>query len=55
MIGSLSVDRTHNQALTQDDLDMLVTLASQVAIALDNAQGPIARSKPQRRPGSPGS
>jgi len=38
VIGSLSVDRTHNQALTQDDLDMLVTLASQVAIALDNAQ-----------------
>ena len=38
VIGSLSVDRTHNQALTQDDLDMLMTLASQVAIALDNAQ-----------------
>ena len=38
VIGSLSVDRTHNQALTQDDLDVLVTLASQVAIALDNAQ-----------------
>lgn len=38
VIGSLSVDRTHNQALTQDDLDVLTTLASQVAIALDNAQ-----------------
>ena len=38
VIGSLSVDRTHDQALTQDDLDVLVTLASQVAIALDNAQ-----------------
>ena len=38
VIGSLSVDRTHNQALTQDDLDVLVTLASQVASALDNAQ-----------------
>ncbi len=37
VIGSLSVDRTHDQALTQDDLDVLVTLASQVAIALDNA------------------
>lgn len=38
VIGSLSVDRTHDQALTQDDLDVLVTLASQVAIALDNAR-----------------
>ena len=38
VIGSLSVDRTHDQALTQDDLDVLMTLASQVAIALDNAQ-----------------
>lgn len=38
ILGSLSVDRTHQQALTQDDLDMLTTLASQVAIALDNAQ-----------------
>jgi signal transduction histidine kinase/CheY-like chemotaxis protein len=38
VIGSLSVDRTHDQALTQDDLDVLITLASQVAIALDNAR-----------------
>lgn len=38
VIGALTVDRTHNQALTQDDLDVLMTLASQVAIALDNAQ-----------------
>ena len=38
VIGALSVDRTHDQALTQDDLDVLITLASQVAIALDNAQ-----------------
>lgn len=38
VIGALSVDRTHDRALTQDDLDLLVTLASQVAIALDNAQ-----------------
>ncbi len=37
VLGALSVDRTHQQALTQDDLDMLTTLASQVAIALDNA------------------
>ena len=37
VLGALSVDRTHQQALTQDDLDMLMTLASQVAIALDNA------------------
>lgn len=37
VIGTLSVDRTHDQALTQDDLDVLITLASQVAIALDNA------------------
>ena len=38
VIGALSVDRTHDRALTQDDLDLLITLASQVAIALDNAQ-----------------
>jgi signal transduction histidine kinase/ActR/RegA family two-component response regulator len=38
VIGTLSVDRTHDRALTQDDLDLLITLASQVAIALDNAQ-----------------
>lgn len=37
VLGALSVDRTHQHALTQDDLDMLMTLASQVAIALDNA------------------
>ena len=37
VIGTLSADRTHDRALTQDDLDVLVTLASQVAIALDNA------------------
>lgn len=38
VIGALSADRTHDRALTQDDLDVLVTLASQVATALDNAQ-----------------
>ncbi|MCC2642892.1 MAG: protein of unknown function, putative Histidine kinase [Nitrospira sp.] len=38
VIGALSVDRTQGRALTQDDLDLLITLASQVAIALDNAQ-----------------
>ncbi len=38
VLGSLSVDRTHQQPLTQDDLDMLMTLANQVAIALDNAE-----------------
>ncbi len=38
VIGSLSVDRAHDRALTQEDLDILTTLASQVAIALDNAR-----------------
>ncbi|MFO0766808.1 MAG: histidine kinase dimerization/phospho-acceptor domain-containing protein [Nitrospiraceae bacterium] len=38
VIGSLSVDRAHDRAPTQEDLDILTTLASQVAIALDNAR-----------------
>ena len=36
IIGALTVDRTHEQ-MTQDDLDIMTTLANQVAIALDNA------------------
>jgi signal transduction histidine kinase/ActR/RegA family two-component response regulator len=38
VIGSLSVDRADERPLTQEDLELLVTLASQVAIALDNAR-----------------
>jgi signal transduction histidine kinase/CheY-like chemotaxis protein len=36
MLGSLTVDRVQQYALTDDDLNLMVTLASQVAIALDN-------------------
>ena len=36
VLGSLTVDRVQQYALTDDDLDLMVTLASQVAIALDN-------------------
>lgn len=35
ILGSLTVDHVHER-LTQDDLNLMVTLASQVAIALDN-------------------
>lgn len=36
ILGSLTVDRTRQHSLTQDDLSVMVTLGSQVAIALDN-------------------
>ncbi len=35
--GMLTVDRSHNQTVTEDDLDLMKTVASQVSIALDNA------------------
>jgi class 3 adenylate cyclase/GAF domain-containing protein len=38
VIGSLTVDRVQENSLTQDDLDMMMTLASQFSIALDNAE-----------------
>ena len=38
VLGSLTVDRTRDEILTQEDLNLVVTLASQVAIALDNTQ-----------------
>ena len=37
ILGILTVDRTHEPSLTKDDLELMTTLASQVAIALDNA------------------
>ncbi|HSA62078.1 MAG TPA: ATP-binding protein [Nitrospiraceae bacterium] len=37
ILGTLTVDRTDQQSLTQDDLELMTTVASQVAIALDNA------------------
>jgi len=37
ILGSMIVDRTQEHSLTQDDLDLMVTFAHQVAIALDNA------------------
>lgn len=37
VLGALTVDRTQEHSLTQDDANLLVTVASQVAIALDNA------------------
>jgi signal transduction histidine kinase len=37
IIGSLTVERTHRYRLTQEDLDLMVTVANQIAIALDNA------------------
>jgi len=38
VIGSLIADRTQKYSLTQDDLDLMVTVANQLAIALDNAE-----------------
>lgn len=38
ILGSLTVDRSQERSLTHDDLDLMVTLANQVAIALDNAE-----------------
>jgi signal transduction histidine kinase/ActR/RegA family two-component response regulator len=35
--GTLTVDRTREQSLTEDDKDLMTTVANQVAIALDNA------------------
>lgn len=35
--GMLTVDRSHSQSVTEDDLDLMKTVASQVSIALDNA------------------
>ncbi|TAL08575.1 MAG: response regulator [Nitrospirae bacterium] len=37
VIGTLTVDRIQEGSLTKDDLDVMVTLANQIAIALDNA------------------
>lgn len=37
IIGTLTVDRTQEHSLTQDDLDLMITVANQVAISLDNA------------------
>ena len=36
VIGSLMVDRVQGPSLTQDDLNVMVTVATQVAISLDN-------------------
>ena len=38
VLGSLTVERTTDYPLTNDDLELISTLASQVAIALDNTQ-----------------
>ncbi len=38
VLGSLTVNRTQEHTLSKDDLELIVTLASQVAIALDNTQ-----------------
>lgn len=38
VIGALTVDRTEEGSLGQADLDLVVTVANQVAIALDNAE-----------------
>ncbi len=35
--GMLTVDRSQHQSVTEDDLELMTTVASQVAIALDNA------------------
>lgn len=37
LLGSLTVDRTTPNSLTADDLELMETVSSQVAIALDNA------------------
>jgi len=37
IIGSLTVNRLEENSLTQDDLNIMVTVANQMAIALDNA------------------
>jgi signal transduction histidine kinase/ActR/RegA family two-component response regulator len=38
ILGSLTVEHATEHALTQEDLEVITTLASQVAIALDNTQ-----------------
>ena len=38
ILGSLTVDRMQEHSLTRDDLDLIVTVANQVAIALDNME-----------------
>ena len=38
ILGSLTVDRNQEHALTQDDVHLVVTVGNQVATALDNAQ-----------------
>ena len=38
VLGTLMAERMQQHSLTQDDLDLLVTVANQVAIALDNAE-----------------
>lgn len=37
ILGTLAVDRVQEHSLTQDDLELMTTIASQVAISLDNA------------------
>jgi signal transduction histidine kinase len=37
ILGTLTVDRTQEHSLTQDDLELMTTIATQVAISLDNA------------------
>ena len=37
IVGTLTVDRTREHSLTTDDLELMTTVANQVAIALDNA------------------
>jgi len=37
ILGSLTVDRIQAHSLTQDDLELMMTVANQAAIALDNA------------------
>jgi signal transduction histidine kinase/ActR/RegA family two-component response regulator len=38
VLGSLTVDRTQEGSLTGDDLNLMVTVANQAAIALDNVE-----------------
>ena len=37
ILGTLTVDRVQAHSLTQDDVELMTTMANQVAIALDNA------------------
>jgi signal transduction histidine kinase len=37
ILGTLTVDRTQQSSLTHDDLELMTTVANQVAISLDNA------------------